>query len=232
MTILVAEDEDDILQLISTQLQLEGYQILQAHNGYEAWDLFQNQEIDLALLDVMMPVFDGYTLLKKIREVSQMPVIFVTARGDDIDKISGLTQGADDYLTKPFNLAELTARVAIQVRHLEKSHLKNHPNEKIICAELELDKGKGCLHKNGALIELNAKEYLLISYFFENIGRIVTKKQIYQAVWQEEYLYDDNTIMVTISHLRNKIEENPKNPKYLVTFRGIGYKFLAPAETE
>ncbi len=223
MNILVAEDEKDILNLIMEQLKLEGYTVFLADNGLEAWKIFTKESIDLAILDVMMPGIDGLTLLKKIREKSEIPVIFVTARGEEIDKVSGLLLGADDYIVKPFSLSELSARVSVQIRHLEK-HAKERKDTILICGDLCLDKQKGMLIKRGKEIELNAKEYLLLVYLMENQGLIITKKQMYQAVWKEEYVYDDNTIMVHLSHIRNKIEDNPKEPNYLITFRGVGYK--------
>ncbi|QHQ60843.1 response regulator [Anaerocolumna sedimenticola] len=232
MHILVAEDEKDILNLITEQLRMEGYTIYQAFSGLEAWNLFQKETIDLALLDVMMPGMDGLTLLRKIRETSEIPVIFLTARGEEMDKVSGLSLGADDYMVKPFSLAELSARVAVQLRHLKKIKRPDVKEDIIICGELCLDRLHGTLHKRGKLIELNAKEYLLLTYMMENQEIILTKRQMYQAVWEEEYIYDDNTVMVHLSHIRNKIEDNAKEPQYMITFRGVGYKLTDPIKSE
>lgn len=226
MNILIAEDEKDIRNLIKLQLEHEGYYVFVAKDGIEALEIIQNKGIDLAVLDVMMPRLDGFNLLRKIRENSNIPVIFLTARGDDMDKILGLGIGADDYLVKPFSMVELIARVAAQLRrNLEYSCRKPQSISKIECDILCLDLNACCLYKNHKLVELNAKEYLLLKYFMENPERVFSKKQLYNAVWNEDIFYDDNTIMVHISHIRNKIETDPRNPEYIKTIRGIGYKF-------
>lgn len=239
MVILVAEDEEDIRNMIEEQLVMEGYEVRKAADGYEALQLIKNEHIDLALLDVMMPKLDGFSVLRKIRDTSEMPVIFVTARGEEMDKVSGLSMGADDYLVKPFGMAELSARVAVQCRHISKQSSMNRfeSNSKVSqinqtkqrclnCGDLTLDIDRGTVSKCKKELNLNAKEYLLLRYFLENKGRVLTKRQIYQAVWGDDYLYDDNTIMVHLSRLRNKIEDNPKEPKYLITMKGIGYKLI------
>ncbi|WP_167957583.1 response regulator transcription factor [Anaerosporobacter faecicola] len=237
MTILVAEDEEDIRNMIEEQLLMEGYAVKKAADGFEAWQILGKEQIDLALLDVMMPKLDGFSLLRKIRETSDMPVIFVTARGEEMDKVAGLSQGADDYLVKPFGMAELSARVAVQCRHLEKGNsiqqdktttVDKTEKNVLACGKLSLNTQTGVVTRGEELVSLNAKEYQLLQFFMENKGKVLTKRQIYQAVWQEEYLYDDNTIMVHLSRLRNKIETNPKTPEYLVTKKGIGYKLDAP----
>ena len=226
MNILVAEDEKDIRNLLKLQLEQEGYSVFDARDGIEALEIMQQNAIDLAIFDVMMPRLDGFNLLRKIRQTSNIPVIFLTARGEDMDKVLGLGLGADDYLVKPFSMAELLARVGAQLRrNLEYSSYKLQTSSKVEYGNLCLDKDACCVYKDGRLIELNAKEYLLIKYFMENPERVFTKKQLYSAVWDEDLYYDDNTIMVHISHIRNKIEEDPRNPKYILTIRGIGYRF-------
>lgn len=226
MKILVADDETDILNLMKLQLSEEGYEVFTASDGITAFHLYEKEKIDIAILDIMMPGMDGLTLLRKIRENSQIPVIFITARGEEIDRVAGLSQGADDYLVKPFGLAELSARIAVQIRHLNREHKKETTIYHL--GETEIDFETGTIKKAGEKINLNAKEFLLLKYFIENKGKVLTKKQIYQAVWEEEYLYDDNTIMVHLSRLRNKIEKNPKEPEYLITLKGIGYKLQLP----
>ncbi|HBV87338.1 MAG TPA: DNA-binding response regulator [Desulfosporosinus sp.] len=231
MNVLVAEDEKDIRNLLKLQLEQEGYSVFTAKDGLEAMEEMQNKAIDLAVLDVMMPRLDGFNLLRKIRQTSNIPVIFLTARGDEMDKILGLGIGADDYLVKPFSMAELLARVNAQLRrNLEYSNQKPPTGNKIEYAGLCLYKDACCVYKDAALIELNAKEYLLLKYFMENPERVFTKKQLYRAVWDEDVFFDDNTIMVHISHIRNKIEADPKNPRYIKTIRGIGYKFHKQGE--
>lgn len=231
MTILIAEDEIDIRNLLKINIEQEGYSVIAVKDGVEAIEVIRKEPIELAVLDVMMPHLDGFNLLRKIREISNMPVIFLTARSDEMDKVLGLGIGADDYLVKPFSMAELLARIGAQLRRKhEYSSPKQKISAQIICGKLVLDKNGCCLYKDGVPVELNAKEYRLLEYLMENPDRVFTKKQLYRAVWEEELYYDDNTIMVHISHLRNKIEENPKNPEYIKTIRGIGYKFHKQGE--
>jgi DNA-binding response OmpR family regulator len=225
MNILVADDENDIRNLVKLSLEENGYTVLTAKNGKEAWEILQTREVHLAILDVMMPVMDGFSLLRKIREHSTLPVIFLTARGDEFDKVLGLGLGADDYLVKPFSIAELTARVGAQLRRSnEYLSPKSKSDALITYGNLSVDKEKCCAYKDGNLLELGANEYKLLLYFMEHPERVFTKRQLYQAVWDEDFYFDDNTIMVHISRIRNRIEDDPQKPKYLKTVRGIGYK--------
>lgn len=220
MKILIADDEKDLRQLLNDQLTGAGYSVIQAEDGMRAMELFLKENPDLAILDVMMPGMDGLSVLSKIREKSQMPVILLTARGDEIDKVSGLRLGADDYLVKPWGMNELLARIEVQKRHLK----TEGPKENVIhSGSLKMDFENGRIEKNGKEIPLNAKEYHILKYFAENRGKIVTKRQIYEEAWQDEYLYDDNTIMVQISHLRAKIDDDQE--KHVETLIGIGYRF-------
>ena len=225
MTILVAEDDKDIRNLLKINLKENGYNVIAAKDGKEAWDMMQTQTIHLAILDVMMPILDGFSLLRKIRESSTIPVVFLTARTDDIDKVLGLGLGADDYLAKPFSMAELLARVGAQLR---RSNVYFSQKEKasviLTYRDLSIDMDKCCAYKDGKLIELGAKEYKLFLFFMEHPEKVFTKRQLYQAVWDGEYYDDDNTVMVHISRIRNRIETDPQKPKYLKTIRGIGYK--------
>lgn len=225
MNILIADDENDIRNLIKISLEENGYTVLTAQNGKEAWDILRTQDVDLAILDVMMPVMDGFNLLRKIREHSTIPVIFLTARTDDMDKVLGLGLGADDYLAKPFSTAELVARVGAQLRRSnEYLSQKEKSNVSITYGDLSIDKEKCCVFMGGEPIELGAKEYKLLLHFMEHPEKVFTKQQLYHAVWGEEYYFDDNTVMVHISRIRNRIEDDPQKPKYLKTIRGIGYK--------
>ncbi len=227
MNILIAEDEKDIRNLLRDNLEREGYLVFDTKDGIDALDVIKNETIDLAILDVMMPRLDGFNLLRKIREISTLPVIFLTARGEDMDKVLGLGLGADDYLVKPFSMSELIARVGAQLRRCQQYTVKNQERlSQVVFKNLTLDKESCCIYKNDNMIELNAKEYKLLLYLMDNSGRVFTKKQLYSAVWEEDYYYDDNTIMVHISHIRNKIEDDPKNPEFIKTIRGIGYKFV------
>jgi DNA-binding response OmpR family regulator len=225
INILIADDESDIRNLIKISLEEQGYTVLAAQNGKEAWDILTTRDVRLAILDVMMPVLDGFNLLRKIRERSTVPVIFLTARSDDMDKVLGLGLGADDYLSKPFSVAELVARVGAQLRRNGEYLL---PKEKapasIAYGDLSIDKEKCCAFKRGEPIELGAKEYRLLLHFMENPERVFTKRQLYEAVWDGEFYFDDNTVMVHMSRIRGRIEDDPQKPKYLKTIRGIGYK--------
>lgn len=219
MKILIAEDDKDLRKLLYEQLTGEDYQVTAAADGLEAYELFKNNSPDMALLDVMMPFMDGFSLLTKIRETSEMPVIFLTAKGDESDKVSGLRLGADDYLVKPWSMNELLARIEVQKRHIR----QNTSTNVITAGNLRMDFTNGIIENNGKPVSLSAKEYHILKYLSENAGRVLTKKQIYQAVWQDEYMYDDNTIMVQISHLRSKIDDEQN--KHINTLVGIGYRF-------
>lgn len=224
-TILVAEDEGDIRDLLTIHLEENGYQVLPARDGREAFQIFRTQAVDLAILDVMMPGMDGFTLLRKVRETSTLPVIFVTARAEEIDKVLGLGLGADDYLAKPFSMAELLARVEAQLR---RSHDyaagKTSSSSVLHYGELSIDKDKCCAYRAGKPLELGGKEYKLLLFFMEHPEKVFTRRQLYGAVWDEPYLDDDNTVMAHISRLRSRLEEDPGRPRYLKTIRGIGYK--------
>ena len=225
MNILVAEDEDDIRGLLELGLAGEGYTVFPASDGLEALSVLQKEPIHLAVLDVMMPRLDGFNLLRRLREFSTVPVIFLTARADDMDKVLGLGLGADDYLAKPFSMSELLARVAAQLRR-STAYQGAPPSERraLTYGGLRLDTDSCAVTKDGAPVALNAKAFLLLKLFMENPERVFTKKQLYNAVWDDDYYYDDNTVMVHISQLRNKIETDPQSPEYIKTIRGIGYK--------
>lgn len=225
MNILVVEDEADIRNLLKINLEEEGYCVLTAGDGLEALDIMKKQQVHLALLDVMMPRLDGFNLLRKIRESSTIPVIFLTARTENMDKVLGLNLGADDYLAKPFSMDELLARVRAQLRRNNEYLIPKGREEALLkYGKLSIDRDSCCAYVNNEPVELNAKEYKLLLFLMENAERVFTKKQLYTAVWDEDYYYDDNTIMVHMSHLRNKIEVDPQNPEYIKTIRGIGYK--------
>jgi len=221
--ILIAEDEEDIRHLLAMHLRQEGHSILEAADGQEALELFARSPVDLILLDVMMPRLNGFQVLTRVRESSDIPVIFLTAQLEEEDKILGLGLGADDYVVKPFSLLEIASRVNAQLRRFltysggsRRVILRNGP--------LEMDCDNYTASKNGQPLELNPKEFKILSLLMENPGKVFTKKQLYESIWEEVYYGDSNTIMVHISHLREKIEDNPKDPRYLKTIRGIGYR--------
>lgn len=224
MNILVAEDEADIRTLLTISLEDEGYRVLPAADGIAALEVFGAEAVDLAILDVMMPRLDGFNLLRRIREKSSVPVIFLTARGEDVDKVMGLGMGADDYLAKPFSMSELIARVGAQLRRSREYGAPKEERPTLAYGALRVDRDACCAYRDGRPVELNAKEYKLLVHLMEHPERVFTKKQLYNAVWEDDYYFDDNTVMVHISHLRNKIEADPQNPEYIITVRGLGYK--------
>lgn len=226
--ILLAEDDEDIVKLIKLYLENENYNIFWAKDGQEAYDVFTKEKIDLALLDIMMPKMNGFELTKCIRTKSNIPIVILSAAHLDSDKILGLNLGADDYLVKPFNPLELVARINAQLRRFY--HLGNvnsagaNDDGKIVVGDLTLDTHQLTLEKNGTPIALTATEYKILVMLMKSPGRVFTKMQIYEEVNGDYYANDDNTMMVHISNLRDKIEDDPKNPHYIKTVRGLGYK--------
>lgn len=225
--ILVCDDEIDILELIELYLEKEGYEIVKARDGLEAIDYIREVEnFDLVILDIMMPGADGYKVIKEIRKKYTMPIILLSAKNQDSDKILGLDLGADDYITKPFNPLELVARVNAQIRRVKDLTMPvERKKTSITIGDIVLDSYNISVKVRGEDIDLTSIEYGILKFLMENAGRILTKNQIFEAVWNEEFLSGDNTIMVHISRLREKIEEDSRNPKYLKTVRGLGYKF-------
>ncbi|AZR74531.1 DNA-binding response regulator [Anoxybacter fermentans] len=224
--ILIADDEREIVELLSLYLSNEGYQVFKAYDGLEALEQFNSNQLDLVILDIMMPGMDGFQLVKKIREKSNIPLIFLSARSEDVDKILGLGLGADDYITKPFSPLEVLARVKAQLRRFYKlNESKRSVPEVLKIGQIELDTGACTVKVAGETVEVTSLEFRLLKFFMEHAGQVFTKKQIFEQVWREPYMGDDNTIMVHLSRLREKIEPNPSHPIYLTTIRGIGYRF-------
>ncbi|SFC57998.1 response regulator transcription factor [Clostridium uliginosum] len=222
MNILIAEDETDIRKLISLHMRKENYNVYEASNGLEALRIFETEKIDLILLDIMMPNISGISLIEKIRTVSTLPIICITAMGSDSDKVLALGLGADDYLVKPISQIELTARVSSHLRRCYK-----YTNTKDIIystGKLKLFTETFEVYKDNKKVYLNPKEFKILYLLISNLGRIFTKKQIYESVWEDIYMGDSNNVMVHLSHLRDKIEDDSKNPNYIKTIRGIGYK--------
>ncbi len=222
MNILIVEDEDDIRSLVSIHMKKENYIVFEAIDGQEALEMFKREKIDLVLLDIMLPKVSGITLIEKIREISTIPIICITAMASDADKVLALGLGADDYLVKPISPLELCARVKSNLRrcykYSEKAESVYTTGALRVCDDtFEVFKGE-------KKIELNPKEYKILKLLISHLGKVFTKKQIYEEVWEDMYIGDSNNIMVHLSHLREKIEDDPKNPKYIKTIRGIGYK--------
>ncbi|WP_368653692.1 response regulator transcription factor [Ornithinibacillus sp. 4-3] len=228
--ILIVEDDSDLSNLIKTTLENEGcFNILIAHTFEEGLKQFKDHQPDLVILDVMLPDGSGYELCRSIRENSHIPIIFLSAKSEEVDKILGLSIGGDDYVTKPFLPRELAYRVKAQLRRvgiysLEK---KVQQQQQIGCFSINEDETE--IFKNGKKLKLTAKEFGLLLCFLHNPNRILSKETIYSTVWEEEYLSGENTLMVHISRLREKIEVTPTAPKHLITVKGFGYRFFPHA---
>ncbi|MBB6730404.1 response regulator transcription factor [Cohnella zeiphila] len=224
--ILVAEDDAEINRLIAKYLNKEGYEVQSVYNGKDAMSRLAAQEYQLVILDLMLPKADGSEVLRKIREKKTTPVIILSAKDREIDKIAGLELGADDYVTKPFTIGELVARVKAQLRR----YIDFTPNAAaappavLKHGGLQLDTGTYEASVDGRKTPLTAKEFGILKLFLSHPTRVFTKAQIFQAVWQEDSLADDNTVMVHMNRLRAKIEIDPSNPVYLQTVWGFGYK--------
>ena len=224
--ILIAEDDEDIIELLRLYLEKDGYELILATNGEEAFQKLLQNKISLAILDIMMPKMNGYELTKKIREVSQIPILILSARNQDSEKILGIDLGADDYLTKPFNPLEVLARVRSLLRRSYEFKIKDLEEDKIITiGEITLDDGARIVSKNGVEVQLTLTEYKILALLMQKPGRVFTKAQIYKHVNGEYYQSDDNSLMVHIYRIREKIEADSKNPIYVKTIRGLGYKF-------
>ena len=217
--ILIAEDDADIRALLRLYLEGEGFRVLEAEDGLQAMELARAQTPDMAILDVMMPHMNGFELTRTLRKYSDIPILILSAKSQDNDKILGLNLGADDYIAKPFNPVEIVARVKAQLRRAART-----TGDLLRVRELELDPTTFQLTKNGEPILLTPMEYKILAMLMRSPGRIFTKIQLYEGVVGNYFEGDDNTMMVHISKLREKIEDDPKNPRYIITVRGLGYK--------
>ncbi len=224
--ILVAEDDRDIVDLLELYLENAGYEVLTAENGLLAWQsLVANTDIDLVIMDIMMPEMTGYQLLRKMRETKNIPVIIISAKTEDSDKILGLDLGADDYIAKPFNPLEVVARVRSNLRRFYSLNDQGAEDDgSLTVGDLVLNTNSMTLKKGDEEIALTPMEYKILMLFMQNPGKVFTKIQIYQHASGDYVENDENTIMVHMSNLREKIETDPKTPKYLKTIRGLGYK--------
>ena len=223
--ILIAEDDDDIVSILKLYLENAGYSVTACFNGEDALKEVEN-EPDLCLFDIMMPKMNGYDLIREVRKKYVMPIIIISAKDKDSDKIIGLDLGADDYILKPFNPLEVVARVRSALRRYTRLNPAAAGDDPLLSSgDLEVDTSRMLLFKNGQEIKVTPTEIKLLVMLMRNPGRVYTKAQIYENLSGENFLSDENTIMVHISNLRNKIEDDPKKPRYLVTVRGLGYKF-------
>ena len=219
VSILIAEDDEDIRGLLRLYLESEGYQVMEAENGAAALALAREHPPDMAILDIMMPEMNGFELTRALRKYSDVPILILSARSQDADKILGLNLGADDYIAKPFNPVEIVARVKAQLRRAAKNS-----SDVLTVRELSLNTASFQLTKNGQPILLTPMEYKILAMLMHAPGRIFTKIQLYEGAVGSYFEGDDSTMMVHISKLREKIEDDPRNPRYIITVRGLGYK--------
>ncbi len=222
--ILVCDDEKDIVSALQIYLSSDGYEVVEAYNGQEALDAIKEKEIHLVLMDIMMPVMDGITAMVKIREVSNVPVILLTAKSEDIDKVLGLTVGADDYVTKPFNPVELQARVKSQLRRYMKLGGGVIKEDVLSIGGIEVDDKAKEVTLDGDVVSLTRTEYDVLKLLLKHKGQVFSPAQIYQNVWKDVAFGTENTVAVHIRHLREKLEYDPANPRYLKVVWGRGYK--------
>lgn len=228
--ILLVDDEEDILNLLEKALNLEGFDnIVKVDNGIDVMEAYKKMQPDIIILDVMLPNIDGYEICRQIRQVSHCPILFLSSKNDEVDKILGLAIGGDDYITKPFSPKEIVYRVKAQLRRAEYNQIPLQ-NKSIKIGALVIDPDGCRVTKNNNEIELTAREFGILLYLAQNVGRVISRERLYEIVWGDDSFGCDNTIMVHIRHLREKLEENPKTPKYLITIKGLGYKMVEPNE--
>jgi DNA-binding response OmpR family regulator len=228
-TILTADDDPQLLRLVSRNLELEDYEVMTASNGQHALELIEAQMPDLILLDVMMPKMDGFTVCQRVRAFSAVPIILLTARGQDQDKVRGLDLGADDYLTKPFSIDELLARVRAVLRRAQFS--ASEPTQSMSATttigDLVINYRQRLVTVAGQELPLTPTEYRLLAYLAHNAGRIVTQDLLLEQIWGAEYMGESHMLQVNINRLRHKIEPDPAHPRYILTKVGIGYQLAS-----
>ncbi|MBR5976364.1 MAG: response regulator transcription factor [Clostridia bacterium] len=222
--ILVCDDDKAILDSVEIYLQNEGYNVYRASDGIEALKVAESTELHCIILDIMMPGMDGLTVTSKLRQNKNIPIILLSAKSEDTDKIAGLSFGADDYVTKPFNPLELVARVKSQIRRYTSLGSMETKESVLKSGGLELDTEAKTVTVDGEPVKVTATEYKILEYLMENMGHVLSTNQIYEAVWHEEAFATEKTVTVHIRRIREKIEINPKEPKYIKVVWGIGYK--------
>ncbi len=223
--ILVIDDEQPLAEILQYNLEEAGFRVLVAHDGETAIRLAYAEKPDLVLLDIMLPRIDGFDVCREIRRKLDVPIIMLSAREAEADKVLGLELGADDYVTKPFSARELIARIKATLR---RSQVQHGSKNILVCGELKLDLDRMILSKLGAEIELTSREFTLLAYMLKNLGRVFSREKLLEAVWGLDYYGDERTVDVTIRRLREKIEDHPSNPGYICTKRGTGYYLRRP----
>lgn len=227
--ILLIDDEKELLDLLETYLSKEGFRsICKAQTGYEGIELCKRERPDIIVLDVMLPDLDGFEVCRRLREFTYAPILFLSAREEEVDKLLGLGMGGDDYVTKPFSLKEVTFRIKAQLRR--KGYMDANPARHVYrFGDILIDEQKCEIRKKGVVVDLTAKEYQILLFLTQHANHIISKRKLYENIWGEEYI-DDNTIMVHIRHLREKLENDPGNPEYILTVKGLGYKLALRGE--
>nr|WP_270417704.1 response regulator transcription factor [Butyricicoccus sp. AM78-15b2TA] len=223
LTVLVVDDDREIVESIAIFLQADGYLVRKAYNGLEALDIVMTENVHLIILDIMMPELDGIKTLLKVRESKNLPIILLSAKSEDADKILGLTAGADDYITKPFNPSELVARVKSQLRRYTQLGAMQIKETQIVIRGLVLDTESKSVTVDGEAVRLTPLEYKILELLCRHSGRVFSTEEIYRQVWNDD-IVSDNAIAVHVRHIREKIEINPKEPRYLKVVWGVGYK--------
>ena len=224
MKIIVVDDEELLVKGIRFNLQNDGYEVITGFNGAEAVRLAQSEQPDLVVLDIMMPEMDGLTACRHIREFSNIPIILLTAKADDMDKLMGFDNGADDYLTKPFNILELKARIRALLRR-SGQQVKDNPQNNVTVGTITLDLDARNAYRNGELADLTAKEFDVIEFLMRNPNRVYSREALLDTIWAYEYRSDIRTVDVHIRRLREKLELDPAQPQYIMTKWGVGYYF-------
>ncbi|BCS80086.1 response regulator [Anaerocellum diazotrophicum] len=221
--ILVVDDEKPIVDIIKFNLEKEGYKVTASYDGEDALNRIKNESFDMVLLDVMLPKLDGFSVCKKVREFSDVPIIMITAKADEVDKVLGLELGADDYITKPFGIRELIARIRANLRRT--AQISTQDGKVLKAGALTLNPETFEVKKNGKVIELTVREYELLKFLMSQKGQVFSREELLEKVWDYEYYGDVRTVDVTVRRLREKIEDNPSEPAFILTKRGIGYYF-------
>jgi two-component system response regulator RegX3 len=227
-TVLVVEDEDSFVEALSIGLRREGFRVQVARDGAQALDLFDAVNPDLVLLDVMLPRVSGIDVCRQLRKRSQVPIIMVTAKGAEIDTVVGLEVGADDYVTKPYRLRELVARMRAVLRRSPRDRQLDASGEALEVGDVALDPERHEVVIRGSTVQLPLKEFELLELLLDNAGRVLTRETLIDRVWGSDYVGDTKTLDVHIKRLRSKVEDDPSNPSRIVTIRGLGYKFESP----
>jgi len=223
--ILIVDDEKEIANLLEVYLHNEGFEVCKFYNGKDALDCILNQHLDMAILDVMLPDIDGFSICQKIRENFFFPVIMLTAKVEDMDKIMGLTLGADDYITKPFNPLEVVARVKTQLRRYKRyNHVQDEEVLEYDIRGLRINKETHTCYLYKDMLDLTPIEFDILWYLCDHQGKVVSSEELFEAVWKEKYIDNNNTVMAHIARLRDKLNESTKKPKFIKTVWGVGYQ--------